>query len=120
MEQVWETEQREAREKAEEQAAKQKNELEAELKSAQDSLNHQSLEMEKAWAMNDALVMRVCCTLRHETERFLLRNVALGQYLTPLIPRLFLVPRKRNCRIHLRCFKEKKNARLVWTTKWQP
>jgi hypothetical protein len=63
LEQVWETEQREAREKAKEQAAKQKNELEAELKSAQDSLNHQSLEMEKAWAMNDALVMRVCCTL---------------------------------------------------------
>jgi exonuclease VII large subunit len=40
LEQVWETEQREAREKAEEQAAKQKNELEAELKSAQDRLNH--------------------------------------------------------------------------------
>ena len=94
LEQVWETEQREAREKAKEQAAKQKNELEAELKSAQDSLNHQSLEMEKAWAMNDALVMRVCCTLRHETERFLLRNVAMEQCLTPLIPRLFLVQEK--------------------------
>ena len=34
------------------------------------------------------------CTLRHETERFLLRNVALGQYLTPLIPRPFLVQEK--------------------------
>ena len=120
MEQVWETEQREAREKAEEQVAKQKEELEAESKSARDRLNHQSLELEKAWALNADLVICVCCTLRHETGRVLLRNVALEQYLTPLIPRLFLVPRKRNCRLHLRCFKENKKARLVWTSKWQP
>ena len=120
LEQVWETEQREAREKAEELAAKNKKELEAELKSAQDRWNHQSLELEKAWAMNADLVIGVCCTLRHETERLLLSNVALEQYLTPLIPRLFLVPRKRNCRIHLPCFKEQKKTRLVWTSKWQP
>jgi hypothetical protein len=120
LEQVWETEQREAREKAEELAAKNKKELGAELKSAQDRLNHQILELEKAWAMNADLVICVCCTLRHETERRLLRNVALEQYLTPLIPRLFLGPRKRNCRIHLPCFKEKKKARLIWTSKWQP
>ena len=93
MEQVWETEQREAR-KAKEQAAKQKNELEAELKSAQDRLNHQFLELEKAWAMNADLVMCACCTPRHETKRFLLRNVAMEQCLTPLIPRLFLVQEK--------------------------
>ncbi len=98
MEHVWE--QREAREKAEEQVAKQKKELELESKSAQDRLNHQSLELEKAWAMNADLVICVCCTLRHETGRVLLRNVALEQYLTPLILRLVLVPRKRNCRIH--------------------
>ena len=67
MEQVWETEQREAREKAEELAAKNKKELEAELKSAQDRLNHQNLELEKALAMNADLVICVCCILRHES-----------------------------------------------------
>jgi len=66
-EHVWETEQREAREKSEEPAAKQKKALEAELKSAQDRLNHQNLELEKALAMNADLVICVCCTLRHES-----------------------------------------------------
>ena len=87
---------------------------------AQAELNTCKSDLEKAWAMNADLVICVCCTLRHETERLLLSNVALEQYLTPLIPRLFLVPRKRNCRIHLPCFKEQKKARLVWTSKWQP
>lgn len=50
MEQVWETEQREAREKAEEQAAKQKNELEAELKSTQDRLNHRLSHLQELTA----------------------------------------------------------------------
>jgi hypothetical protein len=67
LEQVWESEQREARVKSEESAAKQKKVLEAELKSAQDRLNHQNLELEKAWAMNAELVICVRCTLRHES-----------------------------------------------------
>ena len=49
MEQVWETEQREAR-KAKEQAAKQKNELEAELKSTQDRLNHRLSHLQELTA----------------------------------------------------------------------
>jgi hypothetical protein len=53
--------------KAEEQAAKQRKKLEAELKSAQDRLNHQNLELEKALAMNADLVICFCCTLRHES-----------------------------------------------------
>lgn len=61
---------------------------------AQAELKTCKSDLEKARVVNDDMVMCACCTPRHETKRFLLRNVAMEQCLTPLIPRLFLVQEK--------------------------
>ena len=62
---------------------------------AQAELNTCKSDLEKARAMNADLVICVCvpCVTKPKDSCYVM-NVALGQYLTPLIPRPFLVQEK--------------------------